>query len=271
MNLRTLVLAATWGACALAAPGVAHETSRPSPFDQKAAIAYSQAAIGRKVGDYAFRDTAGKSVRLSDFRGKPLIVNLVYTGCRQSCPVVVQSLSKGVAVAQDALGADSFRVITIGFDTDVDTPRQMRAYARSQGVDLPNWQFLSTDEDTVEALSRDVGFIFYPSPKGFDHLAQTTILDGSGVVYRQVYGAAFKPPAVVDPLKNLVFGANSDVASVTGIINQVRLFCTLYDPKTGRYRFDYSMFIGLGIGMASLSGVSFVLARALWRRRRGGA
>lgn len=49
-------------------------------FDEKIALRESQAAIGRAVGEYAFRDTDGKTVRLSDLRGKPLVVNFIYTG-----------------------------------------------------------------------------------------------------------------------------------------------------------------------------------------------
>jgi hypothetical protein len=32
-----------------------------------------------------------------------------------------------------------------------------------------------------------------------------------------------------------------------GLVNRVRLFCTLDDPRTGGYRFDYSPFIGMVI------------------------
>jgi protein SCO1/2 len=78
-----------------------------------------------------------------------------------------------VKVAQEALGGDSFAVLTIGFDTRNDTPQRMASFARARGVSLPNWWFLSTDSATIERLTRDLGFVFFPSPKGFDHTAQT--------------------------------------------------------------------------------------------------
>ena len=59
-------------------------------------------------------------------------------------------------------------------------------------------------------------------------------------MYRQIYGGVFEAPALVEPLKDLVYGRRSDWASLEGLINRVRLFCTLYDPRTGGYRFDYS-------------------------------
>lgn len=242
--------------------------SVPSPYDPEAALNYSQKAIGTVIGDYAFRDRRGREVRLSTYRGRPLVINFVYTACTDVCPLIVQTLARAVETAQDALGRDSFAVVTIGFDAAHDTPKRMRAYARSQGIDLPNWTFLSTDEDTARALAEDIGFIYYPSPKGFDHLAQVSVIDADGRVAAQVYGDTFEPPALVEPLKSLLLRRQLARPTLDGLIERVRLFCTLYDPATGRYRFDYSLFVGLTIGAGSLLTVGFILVRALLRQRR---
>jgi len=45
----------------------------------------------------------------------------------------------------------------------------------------------------------------------------------------------------------------------------VRLFCTIYDPRSGEYYFDYSIFIGFFIGFFILSSMLFILLRNLWR------
>jgi protein SCO1/2 len=246
----------------LVAPG---SWAQPSPYDAEAAIAHSQAAIGREVGDLAFTASDGAAVRLADFRGKPLVVNMVFTACAESCPVVVRSLYRAVEVAQDAVGEDGFSVITVGFDTDADSPERMRAYARAQGVDLPNWTFLSGDEASVRALTDSLGFIYFPSPRGFDHLAQTSVVDAEGRVFRQVYGATFAPPALVEPLLTLVYGGDRQVDSVGDVVDRVRLFCTYFDAASGRYRFDYSIVIALAVGTASLGGIAVVLVRA-WLR-----
>jgi len=242
----------------------------PTPVDQKAAIAYSQAAIGRPLGDFAFLDTQRRAVRLSDYRGKPLVVNMVFTACTDSCPLVVQTLAKAVDVAQEAVGKDAFSVVTIGFDARDDTPERMRAFAHAQGVDLPNWAFLSGDTATVEGLAENLGFIYFPSPRGYDHLAQTTVIDAQGAVYRQVYGAQFNAPALVEPLIELVFGRPGESGALAYLTNRIRLFCTYYDPTRERYRFDYSIFIALTVGAGSLVGIGVIVVRA-WLRARPNA
>jgi protein SCO1/2 len=236
-------------------------------LDEKAALRVSQAAVGRTLSDHVFRDTERKAVRLADFRGKPLVVNFVYTSCYHTCPLVVQTLAHAVEVAQDALGVDGFNVVTIGFDARDDTPSRMRAYARDRGIDLPNWRFLSADAATIDALAAEIGFLYYPSPRGFDHLAQTTVVDPAGVIYRQIYGSDFGPQTLVEPLKRMAYGMAGSGTSLASVVTRIRLFCTVYDPSRGRYRFDYSIVVGGTIGAASLAAVGFVLFRA-WRRQR---
>ena len=234
-------------------------------LDEAAALRIGQAAVGRQLDDHVLLDTTARRVALSEFRGKPLLINFVYTSCSSVCPTIVQTLDAAVGAAQQAIGTDSFAVVTIGFDTRNDTPERMWAFARAQGIDRPGWQFLSGDARTVQALADQVGFVVYPAPQGFDHMALTTVVDHEGRIYKQIYGGVFEAPAVVEPLKELVFGRRSDWASIEGLINRVRLFCTLYDPRTGNYRFDYSPFVAMAIGLLALAGVGGFAFRE-WRR-----
>jgi len=234
-------------------------------FDDKAALALSQSAVGTKVGDYHFTDRTGKTVNLADFRGKPLVISLIYTSCAHACPVTTRTLAETTDIAFDALGEDSFSIVSIGFDTKIDSPERMRQFAGRMRINDPSWHFLASDAETVSALSRDIGFLFFKSPKGFDHLAQTTILDGEGKVYRQVYGENFETPHLVDPLKNLVFGTETPFASLDDLIRKIKLFCTVYDPASNHYRFDYSLFIGMFVGMAVIMMLILILFRAWWR------
>lgn len=245
----------------------------PSADDARAALALSRAAIGRQLDDFHFVDSERRPVALSEFRGKPLVINLIYTACVHTCPVIAETLYRHARAARDSLGKDSFAIVSIGFDTANDTPERMRAFARQQGLDLDNWRFLSADSETMSRLTQALGFTLYPSAQGFDHLAQLTLLDGEGRVYRQIYGDYFEAPFLVEPLKDLVFGRHADLSSFDGLVNRLKLFCTIYDPSAGRYRFDYSIFIGIAMGLSVLAVLGTILARAFWRewRQRGTA
>ena len=146
-------------------------------YDRKDALAFSQGAIGKPVFDFTLRDTDGQPFELSQLQGKPLVISMIYTSCHHICPMITKNLADAVSIAQDALGSDAFAVATIGFDWRVDTPERMRQFATEQGVrGTPGWYFLSIDAQTVDGLSDNLGFLYYPSAKGFDHLAQATIV-----------------------------------------------------------------------------------------------
>lgn len=239
-------------------------------FDVDSALRASRAAVGRELGGHVFRDTFGQRVALHDFAGRPVIVNLIYSACSHTCPLIVQNLARGIEAAQNALGEDAFTVLTIGFDTRNDHPARMRAYKRAQGIAHPNWYFLSADAETVRAFTEELGFVYFPTAHGFDHLAQTSILDAEGRVFRQIYGADPEVRMIVEPLKSLRFGQLSNLATLDDIVERVRLFCTLYDPATDAYLFDWSFFTGIVIGLLCiLALLTFLVLEELRRRRSG--
>jgi len=227
-------------------------------FDEKELLRISQSAIGNQLGDYTFVNQSGRVVRLSDFRGKPLVIDMIYTHCPIVCATKTRNLEV-LKLSQEALGVDSFSVLTIGFDTDNDTPEEMDKYAKRMDAKLTNWEFVSADVDTIKKLSKDVGFVFTQSPNGgFDHISQTTFVDGQGKVYQQIYGDEFNNQTLLIPLKNMIFNVkttdpiyNFETAEsgLAGISNSIKLFCTVYDARSGKYIVDYSIFYAMGLSI----------------------
>lgn len=250
------------------APGVPQARQSEAgilPDTERRAVEFSQAAIGRTPDDIQLTDSLGKPVRLSDFRGKPLVISMVFTSCAYSCSVTTRYIDRVVREARNALGQDSFSMLSIGFDTPVDTPPAMRAFADRHAITDPDWHFLgSGDAAAMARLMQQLGVLSEPSPRGFDHTVQLSVIDADGILYRQVYGEVFDTPLLVEPLKDLVLGRPAPDASVLQRLqDRVRLFCTVYDPKSGRYYFDYSLFVGIFISMAFLGFVVLWLAREI--------
>lgn len=230
------------------ANAVKEETAN-QPFSEAMALKISQAAIGNQLGDYTFLDRSGRTVRLSDYRGKPLVISLIYTHCPIICATTTRSLTT-IKQSQEALGADSFNVLTVGFDTENDIPAAMDDFAKRTGVDLPGWAFASADADTIKKLSKDLGFVFFPAEEGgFNHITQTTFVDAQGKVYLHIYGEDFDNKTLLQPLKSMIYNIKTAEPGMAGISNKVKLFCTVYDTKTGRYKVSYGYFYGIGLGV----------------------
>lgn len=250
-----------------AAPDPSRQRPVDSPLlDRDAALKFSMAAVGATPADYRFTNQDNQTAALSRHRGKPLLVNFIYTSCYHTCPTMTSHIKDVLEIARDAVGADSFAIVSIGFDFAVDTPTRMRYFAEQRKVDFAeeHWDFLSGDQAAIEGIARDLGFRYVAAPNGFDHLAQTTLIDAGGKVYRQIYGADFQPPALVEPLKELVFGIDPQAGDMRNWLNGIKLFCTIYDPAANRYYFDYSIFIMIAIGVACLSWMAYFVIRS-WR------
>jgi protein SCO1/2 len=239
-------------------------------YSEDQALEISQAAIGRQLPNLSFTDGFGKPVSLAGFSGKPLLISMIFTSCHHVCPTLTRHLNVAVDAAREALGHDSFHVLTIGFDTGNDTPPRMRDFARKQNIIDPNWTFLSGSPENIAKLVENIGFIYFPTPRGFDHITQVTVVDRDGLIYEQVYGGTFELPWLVEPLKDLVLNRpQSEHNFLSGVVDRVKLFCTVYDPNTGRYRFDYSLFIQIAIGaLVVLAVMSYLLLELIRARRR---
>lgn len=266
---RVLQVFVALSACSIVAPGAGDAIARSGDVpDYKAALATSQAAIGEPVGDFVLTDSSRRQLTLASLRGKPLLVQFVYTGCFQACPVTTQFLSEAVRSARQALGEGAFRVATIGFNQPFDDPAAMADFERRYRLGISDWLYLSPAPTEIARLTANFGFVYKATPKGFDHIAQVSIVDAEGRIYRQVYGERFDLPMLIGPLKELISGQAARQMTVDDIWTRVKLYCTVYDPQTGSYRVDYSLFFELFAGITVLGTLAWVIVRE--SRRTGG-
>ncbi len=241
-------------------------SSTTPEFDYKESLKTSQQAIGNKLSNHRFMSSTEGVLFLQELQGKPLVISMVYTSCFHTCPMTTRHLAKVVKKARDALGNQSFNVALIGFDVKNDTPSAMRYFGRQNDINDDGWKLLSTDQATRDLLIKELGFIYFPSIRGFDHLVQATVVDADGIVYRQVYGEVFDTPLLVEPLKDLVFGRTSSTHTlIDDLVNRVKLFCTTYDPVRDAYIFDYSLFVGIFVGLSVLIPMLIFIVRG-WKR-----
>ena len=224
-------------------------------LDPAEALRISQGAIGRKIGDYTLLDRAGKPVRLADYRGKPLLVNFMYTGCFQVCPTSTRAIAAAIEGMGRSIDPRQFNIVSIGFNLPADSPPSMSAFAAQQRIAFANWEFLSPHPSSVDALTRDFGFAYAPTQSGFDHLLQVTVVDADGRIYRQVYGEAFSADQLAEPIRQLLRNQPlPQQLDIADLVDRVRILCSIYDPATGEYRVSYALAFEIA------GGVTFVLA-----------
>jgi protein SCO1/2 len=207
-----------------ATPGVLQEIG----FDQR---------LGDAIPlDLAFRDETGRSVRLADYFGKkPVVLSLVYYKCPMLCTISLNGLAGALEVLSFVPGQE-FEVLTVSFDPS-ETPQlavaKKNAYmARyNRPAAHAGWHFLTGSKESVEALTRAVGFryVWDEATKQFAHPAGLLVLTPEGKISHYLFGVEYAPK---DLRLALVDAAGGKIGNLA---DQVLLYCYQYDPMTGRY------------------------------------
>ena len=154
--------------------------------------------------DFALTDQDGRPAKLSDWRGRAVFVDFVFTRCPGPCPIQTARLVD----VQKTLPADlaaRTRFASITLDPDYDSPERMREYAASRGASLDNWSFLSGDSKTVQSVldAWRIGTVRKPDGS-LDHVVATFLVGPDGKIYRRYLGLEGRAGALLDDLSKLL-------------------------------------------------------------------
>lgn len=193
MTARALILAAT---LLLAACG----GQKPPPFN---ATDVTATPVGR---DFELADPAGKKRRLSEFKGKAVMLFFGYTHCPDVCPTALA----GMRDAMGLLGPDAARVqvLFVTVDPERDTPEVLGQYVPWFN---PSFLGLWGDPQAVAGIAKDFG-VFYKkqpgsSPENYsvDHTATGFVFDPQGR-QRLLVQHGTPPDKIAADLRRLIAG-----------------------------------------------------------------
>jgi protein SCO1 len=221
-------------------------------------------------GGLAFVDESGKAVKLGDYYGrKPLILNLVYFNCTMLCGEELAGLASAMRLIKFDVG-NQFDVVTVSFD-----PRETPAMAAAKKKDFverygranaaSGWHFLTGQADSINALTKAVGFQYQYDPKTnqYAHATAIMVLTPQGHISRYFYGVDFPP-------KDLRMGlVEASQQKIGNPVDAVLLYCYHYDPETGKYGAAIGNILRLGAAMTILLIGGLILV--LWRLDRSAA
>jgi protein SCO1 len=223
-------------------------------------VGYDQ-RLGEQVPlDLVFRDESGRDVPLrSLFRGKPVVLSLVYYECPMLCTLTLNGLQSALSVLSFDVGRE-FEVMTVSFEPK-ETPAlaaaKKKAYLaryRRPGA-AEGWHFLTGGEDAIHALTGAVGFRYAwdTETRQYAHPAGLVVLTPEGRIARYMYGMEYAPR---DLRLALVEASQRRIGNP---IDTVLLYCYQYDPMRGRYAASVMRLVRLGGVLTVLALGAFVL------------
>jgi len=215
--VRLTALTALAAGVALAAAGVAaHEAEEGGGAQHKEAVAPVQgkAAPGAPDARAYFTDLElvtqdGRKVRFySDvLEGRTVLINVMYTSCKDACPLITQKLNAVRALIGEQFGREVY-FISLTSDPERDSPAALRSFAQKQSVDLSGWTFLTGNAKNVEHILKKLGQF---SQDAEDH--STLLIAGNVPVKRWSKIRPEAPPvAISERLKLLAEAVPAGVA-----------------------------------------------------------
>lgn len=109
----------------------------------------SNPAVG---GDFSLTDHNGQRFRLSDHRGKVILLFFGYTSCTEACPVILGRINS--AFKQLGGEGDKALAVFISVDTQRDTTQVLRDYVRYFSA---HTVALTGTKDEIDAVVRQYG------------------------------------------------------------------------------------------------------------------
>jgi protein SCO1 len=99
----------------------------------------------------------GKTVKFYDdlIKGKIAVINFIFTGCSQLCPLTTARLAEVQAQLGESAGRDIF-FYSISLDPLNDTPAALKKFANGFKIG-PGWQFLTGDPEDMKLIRDRLG------------------------------------------------------------------------------------------------------------------
>jgi protein SCO1/2 len=144
------------------------------------------AASPRVVPVVELEDQDGRTFTLAHYRGRPVVVDFIYTGCGSVCPLLSDGFRRlyraPVVVGDDAR---PLQLVSVTFDS-LDTPARLREYASHYEADGDSWRFarVRSARDLATLLESFGVVVISDGRGGFQHNAAIHVVDERGRLTR---------------------------------------------------------------------------------------
>lgn len=198
-SLRTLALVFLFVAV-LATPAASHSLNyvEQQLLDKED---YFQSADGA-APDFALQDAEGRIVRMTDLRGKVVVLNFIYTTCVDFCPLHTELIARLQSMINQTPMKATVEFVTVTTDPTRDTGQVLIDYGVARGLDPVNWMLLTAGpdqpEDTTRILAKAYGIEFTQIEDGEQmHGVVTSVIDQDGRLRARFHSLRFEPISLV--------------------------------------------------------------------------
>jgi protein SCO1/2 len=161
---------------------------------------------GQEVPDFTLTGQDGKAFRLTDLRGKVVVLTFIYTRCPlpDFCPAMDRRFSDLAAtIAAAPRQVDQVRLISVSFDPEHDKPEVLRKHAQSRGASPPLWSFAVASHQELAQVGPLLGLVYGPGRNEIIHNLCTAVIGPDGRLARLEVGTQSNRWTSADLLKTI--------------------------------------------------------------------
>ncbi len=156
-------------------------------------------ANGQLVPDFTLIDQTDQPLKLSDLRGRVVVVDFIYTRCPM--PNVCPRLSGNFAYLHRKL-SDRFphdlALLSITLDPQYDRPPILAEYAQRWGSLNGDWRFLTGSIPEITKVAGYFGLIYWPEEGVITHTSATAVIGRDGRLEGRIEGSSYRPEQLRD-------------------------------------------------------------------------
>jgi cytochrome oxidase Cu insertion factor (SCO1/SenC/PrrC family) len=142
-------------------------------------------------------DQYGATVSLASLKGKPVLIDFIYTNCATACPVLTARFAQIAHKLGENLGS-RVTMVSITLDPEHDHPAQLLEYAKTHEVNRDGWILLTGKPENIDALLRIYRIKREREPDGtIAHVATSFLVGGNGRQLRMYNAMEVAPDTVV--------------------------------------------------------------------------
>ncbi len=161
----------------------------------------SSATAWNCLTDTKLVDQNGDTVSLTSLKGKPLVVDFIYTSCRGECLMETAKLTNVAIRLGPDLGS-KVTIVSISVDPEHDGPKQLLDYARQQGADEKGWYFLTGGPGDIDKALAGFKLSRQIMPDGsVGHLVDMMLIGPDGRLVNEYNGEIVKAQDIVDDVR----------------------------------------------------------------------
>jgi protein SCO1/2 len=164
----------------LAIPIISLAIALPACRWARAKASASAAAQADCLPGVMLTDQHGKRVSLASLKGKPVLVDFIYTSCPGECLVTTSRMAKVAERLGGELGS-KVTLASITIDPEHDGPAQLLYYARHENADRGGWLFLTGTPSQIDRELANFHLVRRRDSDGsVEHITQFFLLGPNG-------------------------------------------------------------------------------------------